>query len=576
MKRRHASRRRCRSSTRSWDGLGALPHFDLFILSDTTNPDIWIAEEAAFLALRERTGGEQQIFYRRRPKNQARKAGNIAEWVRRFGGAYDHMLVLDADSVMSGETLVRLAARMEAQPTVGLIQTLPIIVNGETLFARVQQFAGRLYGPLIAHGITWWHGAEGNYWGHNAIIRTAAFAQAAGLPDLKGRPPFGGHILSHDFVEAALLRRAGWAVHMLPDLKGSYEEGPPSLPALAGRDRRWCQGNLQHIAVLPARGLHPISRLHLLMGIGSYITAPLWLLFLVLGIVVSLQSSFIVPRYFPSGPSLFPEWPIVDPVRSMWVFIATLGVLLLPKLMSYIVLLRSSVSRRAFGGGLRTLASIVTETLIAGLIAPLAMLSQSSAVMTVLAGRDAGWQAQARDDGSIPFRQVVRGYLPHTLAGIVLGLVSYFVSPALMLWMLPVLLGLALSMPLVSVTAGKAGGKALRRFGVLLTPEETQPPPALIRAAAVRREMAALDRLAEGIGRLAADGMLLSAHLAMIPAERRPRKDPFDPALLLAAAKLEEAETLEELVSSLSVREKVALLGNRAALQGAICLVDRR
>ena len=557
------------------DRLGALPHFDLFILSDTTDPDIWVAEEAAFLTLRERTRGERQIFYRRRPKNQARKAGNIAEWVGRFGGAYDHMLVLDADSIMSGQTLVRLAGRMEAEPTAGLMQTLPVIANGETLFARVQQFAGRLYGPVIAQGIAWWHGAEGNYWGHNAIIRTAAFAQAAGLPHLHGRPPFGGHILSHDFVEAALLRRAGWAVHMMPDLEGSYEEGPPSLPALAERDRRWCQGNLQHIAVLPARGLHPISRLHLLMGIGSYITAPLWLLFLVLGIVVSLQSRFIQPRYFPSGPSLFPEWPVVDPVRSMWVFIGTLGVLLAPKFMSYIVLLRHPAYRLAFGGGLRALASIVAETVIAGLIAPLAMLSQSSAVVTVLAGRDAGWQAQARDDGSIPFGQVVRGYLPHTLAGIVLGVVSYLVSPALTLWMLPVLLGLALSVPLVSVTAGKAAGAAFRRIGVLLTPEENEPPPILVRASAIRRELAALDRITDGLGRLAADGMLLDAHLAMIPAARRPGIDPFDPALLLASAKLEEAKSIGNLVAGLSAPEKAALLGNRDSLRGAIRLKGR-
>ena len=245
--------------------------------------------------------------------------------MKRFGAGYDHMIILDADSLMSGDTIVRLAAAMERHPRVALIQTLPIVVNARTLFARVQQFAGRLYGPLIAAGIAWWHGSEGNYWGHNAIIRVRAFAQDAGLPELRGRKPFGGHILSHDFVEAALMRRAGWAIHMAPTLGGSFEECPPSLLDFAARDRRWCQGNLQHLAVLPAHGLHWVSRLHLLTGIGSYLTAPLWLIFLAFGILISLQAQFVRPEYFPKGFSLFPQWPAQDPVLAAWVFLGTMG-----------------------------------------------------------------------------------------------------------------------------------------------------------------------------------------------------------------------------------------------------------
>ena len=211
---------------------GAADGFDVFILSDTTDPEIFIAEEAAFLALRARLDGDN-IFYRHRPKNDAKKAGNIAEWVGRFGGGYAHMVVLDADSLMTGDTLVRLVAAMERNPGVGLIQTFPMMVNATTPFARLQQFAGRLYGPLIAHGLAWWHGADSNYWGHNAIIRTRAFAGHAGLPVLSGPRPIGGHILSHDFVEAALMRRGGLAIHMAPALGGSYEESP----ALAHRIR---------------------------------------------------------------------------------------------------------------------------------------------------------------------------------------------------------------------------------------------------------------------------------------------------------------------------------------------------
>ena len=343
--------------------LGATDAFDIFMLSDTVEPEVWIAEEAAFLALRQRTGGHGRIFYRRRTQNTARKSGNIADWVTRFGGAYQQFLILDADSVMTGELLLHLVGAMESHPDVGLIQTLPVITGGATLFARLQQFAGRVYGPLIAHGLAWWHGAEGNYWGHNALIRTRAFAEQAGLPELRGRKPFGGHIMSHDFVEAALIRRGGWAVHMLPGLGGSYEECPPSLIDLAVRDRRWCQGNLQHAAVLPARGLRWISRLHLLTGIGSYLTAPLWLLFLLTGILIALQARFVPPDYFPQGKSLFPLWPVIDPVRAMWMFVGTMGLLLAPKLLGAIVVMVHGRERRGCGGVVRLLLSVVIETI---------------------------------------------------------------------------------------------------------------------------------------------------------------------------------------------------------------------
>ncbi len=222
------------------ESLNATSHgklFDWFVLSDSTDPDIWVAEEKALLALREAVGGPR-LYYRHRADNTARKAGNISEWITRFGASYDFMIVLDADSLMTGQTIVRLVHAIEANPTAGLVQTLPMIVNARSLFSRVQQFAGRLYGPIIAAGVAWWHGSESNYWGHNAIIRVRAFAEAASLPQLRGRRPFGGHILSHDFVEAALMRRAGWGIYMLPTLGGSYEEVPPSLLDFAARDRR--------------------------------------------------------------------------------------------------------------------------------------------------------------------------------------------------------------------------------------------------------------------------------------------------------------------------------------------------
>ncbi|PHK96430.1 glucans biosynthesis glucosyltransferase MdoH [Pseudoroseomonas rhizosphaerae] len=545
---------------------GAMARFDIFILSDTTQPEIWVAEEAAFLGLRERTGDAARIFYRRRPKNTERKAGNIADWVRRWGAAYPQMLVLDADSVMEADTILRLADAMERHPDVGLIQTLPIIAGGNTLFARMQQFAGRVYGPLIAEGIAWWHGTEGNYWGHNAIIRTRAFAEAAGLPELRGRKPFGGHILSHDFVEAALMRRAGWAIHMVPWLRGTYEESPPSLMDLAIRDRRWCQGNLQHAAVLPARGLHWVSRLHLLTGIGSYITAPIWLVFLIMGVLLAVQARFIRPEYFPAGqPSLFPDWPVVDPVRAMWVFIGTMALLLAPKLMAWFALLFHARDRRGSGGAIRAFLSILLETLVAGLLAPVTMLTQSADVAGILLGHDSGWNAQRRDDGSVPLGQVARLYWRHTLFGLAFGAAAWLVSPYLALWMSPVVLGLALAIPLAALTARRDVGLGLRRLGLLLTPEEREAPAVLSRARQLQRELAAAAPEPD-VRRLFREPALLEAHRGMLPPPRRPRLDPLDPALLLGLAKLEEAETLEE-AARLPRAELAAVLADARGLR---------
>ncbi|MFL5286902.1 MAG: glucans biosynthesis glucosyltransferase MdoH [Rhodopila sp.] len=552
-------------------GAGVADRFDIFILSDTTDPDVWVEEEAAFLALRAAAGPEARIFYRHRKQNTARKAGNIADWVTRWGGAYPQFLILDADSIMEAEALVRLVEAMDAHADVGLIQTLPVITGGTTLFTRMQQFAGRVYGPLIAHGIAWWHGAEGNYWGHNALIRTQAFAEQAGLPELRGRKPFGGHILSHDFVEAALIRRGGWAVHMLPALRDSYEEGPPSLMDLSIRDRRWCQGNLQHAAVLPARGLHWISRLHLLTGIGSYITAPLWLLFLLVGILISLQARFVLPDYFPAGKSLFPQWPVIDPVRAMWVFIGTMGLLLAPKLLGALAIVVRREDRHGCGGVLRLFLSVVMETILAGLIAPVVMLTQTIDVAAILLGRDSGWNAQRRDDGSIPLRVTARQYRRHTVIGMLIGGAAWAVSPYLALWMLPVVLGLALAIPLAAVTGRRDVGLVLQRWGLLRTPEEVHPPAVLARAASLFVSHVTL-KAVPGIERLLDDPALMRAHRNMLPPSRRPGVDPLDVPLLVATAKLREAASLESAWTGMSRDERRACLLDATALDLAMDL----
>ncbi len=466
---------------------GQMAQFDFFVLSDTTRDDIRKHEEHAFRALRERIGNAANLFYRLRSDNRERKAGNVAEWVRRFGGAYPQMLILDADSLMTGDTIVRLVGAMERNADVALVQTLPMIVNGNTLFARMQQFAGRVYGPVIAHGIAWWHGAESNYWGHNAIIRTSAFAQQGGLPELRGPKPFRGTVLSHDFVEAALLRRGGWALHMIPNLGGSYEEGPPSLTDMLVRDRRWCQGNLQHSAVLPARGLHWVSRWHLLMGIGHYFTSPMWAMLMLVGLAIPLYKAGLgldmltLPGFSPSA-----YWRDQDPERFLWVFILTMSVLLAPKFMGWLTLFFDRDTRRGCGGVVRSFLSMLLETLLAALMAPVTMYVQSRGVAEVLSGKDSGWDAQRRDDGTLPWSGLVRSYGSVTVLGVVAGVMSYLISPSLAAWMAPVILGLLLSIPIVAFTSARGPGLVLRRWKIFSIPEEHTPPTVLVRAAELR------------------------------------------------------------------------------------------
>lgn len=454
--------------------------FDFFILSDTTRPEIRVREAGAFAALRRRIDGGSPLYYRLRADNHERKAGNIAEWVRRFGGAYPQMLILDADSLMTGKSIVRLAMAMERHSGVGLIQTLPVVVNGNTVFARMQQFAGRVYGRVLATGNAWWHGTDGNYWGHNAIIRTAAFAGCAGLPALPGRKPFGGAILSHDFVEAALLRRGGWAVHLVPGLGGSFEEGPPSLTDMLVRDRRWCQGNLQHAGVLPARGLHWLSRWHLVTGIGHYITAPIWAMLIVIGLLMTMSGEWAAVGSVPETVGREAQ------ARFLWVFGLTMLLLIGPKLLGFLLTFFDPWARRGCGGARRMLGGLLLETALTTLMAPITMYVQSRGVLEVLAGRDSGWESQRRDDGTLPWWGLVRQYGGVTLCGVLLAVAATLVSPPLALWMSPVLGGMILSIPLVALTSAPSPSRWLRRAGIFRTPEESTPPPVLARAQGLR------------------------------------------------------------------------------------------
>jgi membrane glycosyltransferase len=551
----------------SVEATGEGAHFDFFILSDTTDPDIWVAEEVAFFALRERLGPKTRVYYRHRAQNLGRKAGNIADFVTRWGGAYAHMIVLDADSLMTGECILALTRAMEADPHAGIIQSLPLILNRNTLFARVQQFAARFYGPIVAAGLSAWSGKDGNYWGHNAIIRLAAFAGHAGLPSLPGKPPFGGHILSHDFVEAALIRRGGWSVSMLPDLEGSYEEGPPSLIDLAVRDRRWCQGNLQHARVILARGLQWSSRQHFATGIAAYVASPLWLMQLIVGLLLVLQTRFVRPEYFTREFSLYPAWPRFDAERALSLFILTMAVLLVPKALGWLFALCDARTRRDAGGAIRLTLSALLEIVISALLAPVLMLIQSGSVFQILFGRDTGWNPQRRDDGSIPLGNIIHRHFWHTAFGIVAGVSAYGLSPYLFAWMSPTILGLVLAIPLSAASGLRRLGLGLRRVGLLLTPEERSPPTIVARANALTEELSALGiDETDGLRVVHGDLTMRQRHIQLLPEAPRRTRGEVEPHRAVAEAKLIDAETFEEASSWLKGRERNIVLSDRALI----------
>lgn len=540
--------------------------FDFFFLSDTTDPDIWIAEERAFLALRERLPGVG-VHYRHRPKNTARKAGNIGDFVTHWGGNYAHMLVLDADSLMTGETIVALADAMEKDPDAGIIQTLPRLINRNTLIARLQQFAAGVYGPVVAAGLSVWSGRDGNYWGHNAIIRMEAFASSAGLPDLPGKPPFGGHILSHDFVEAGLIRRRGYAVYMLPLLGGSYEESPPSLMDLAIRDRRWCQGNLQHSRVIGSRGLHWATRQHFATGIMSYVSSPLWLVQLLIGLLLALQAAFIRPEYFTNQFTLFPAWPVFDSERALNLFIITMAILLAPKVFGWFITLVNGPARRGSGGMFMLTLSAILEILLSALIAPVMMLIQSSSVFSIISGRDTGWKTQRRDDGSIPFGAIVQRHWRHTALGVVAAIAAFSISPYIFAWMSPTIVGLWLAVPTSWASASAGIGWGLRHMRLLLIPEETRPPEVAERAHRLGSEFEALnleDHKALDLVHGDRDFREAHQHIIQVPPQRVRGK--IDTDRVIAEAKLTDAQSIEEARAWLSGREIVLVLHDRALI----------
>ena len=469
-----------RATYESLDRTGQLDRFDFFILSDSTNPDRWVEEELRWSELVRDLDALGKIYYRRRMFNEERKSGNVRDFLNTWGKRYRYFLCCDADSIMRGETLVDLVKLMEVHPNVGLIQTVPALFNAESLFGRIQQFANRLYAPVFISGLNYWALDFGNYWGHNAIIRTEPFMQFCDLPQLPGNKPFGGQILSHDFVEAALMLRENWAVWLAYDLEGSYEEAPQSLVENAQRERRWCQGNLQHGLVLFAKGLRGVSRMHLILGIFGYVASPLWLAFLIafnwiyFAQKLTGLSDITVQSFNPYLKNLS------GTAHAFLVFVICMAVIMLPKFLSLIDLARDWPRRAQFGGLLNATAGVVGETVFSTLHAPMLMLWHTRFVITNLAGISVGWATQSRTAEGTEWVYAVRRHWGHTLIGVLWGWFTWQFETALFWWFTPVLAGMILSIPLSVLTSRRSLGSHAKTLGLFLTPEETHPPLELV------------------------------------------------------------------------------------------------
>lgn len=468
--------------------LDAIRSFHFFVLSDSGDPVACRNEEAAWVRLCRDLEAGGRVFYRRRRDNAGKKAGNIKEFCERWGRCYEYMVVLDADSVMAGRTILEMVRRMDQEPQLGLLQAWPVPINGATLFARVQQFAAAAYGRLIAAGLSRLMEPHATYWGHNAIVRTDAFMQSCGLPRLPGREPLGGEILSHDFVEAALLLRRGWRVRIMRDGQGSYEEAPPNLLDHTKRDRRWCQGNLQHARLLYADGLKAASRFNFMLGIFSYGASLLWLSFMVVAVIAAANP-------IPFGTETLRAWLMTlqgmeAPGGTPWLIALTAILLLGPKLLGLSLIVLDGARRHAFGGTLKLAGGGLVELLFTAMIAPVMMLLHAEFVVSILAGRSVKWTPQRRDGEAVAWVDAARTLGPRCAVGIALAAFACWWAPALVWWMAPLLAGFTLAVPVAVWSSCERAGERLRRFGILLTPSETMPHPTVSRLRELRTRTA--------------------------------------------------------------------------------------
>jgi membrane glycosyltransferase len=463
-----------RATCESVAATGHVQAFDVFVLSDTSDPATQKAERAAWEDLRTQlaTHPDQpqiEVYYRLRKRRADRKAGNVADFCRRWGKDYRYMVVLDADSVMSGDCLVSMVKLMEANPTAGIIQTATQAIGHMTLHARAQQFASRVTGRLFTLGMQFWQMGESHYWGHNAIIRIEPFMQHCALAHIPGKGGMSGSIMSHDFVEAALMRRAGYHVWLVADLVGSYEQQPPDLLAELQRDRRWCQGNLQNSRLIAEPGIHPVHRSMFGTGAMAYLSAPLWLCFLTMGTALWL-----------SGSPMVSNWALLPgELLTLWAW--TLCMLFLPRVLGLAAVLINR-QQQAYGGTVSLLRSAVLETLIALLQAPIRMLAHSMFVLVALTGLKLEWKSPPREATAVPWRTALQQLSPMSMVIVLLAAGITLIDPSALVWLLPVGLPLLLAIPMTVLTSQVGMGIAMRTNNYLLIPEESKSPAVLRRA----------------------------------------------------------------------------------------------
>ena len=456
-----------RATCESLAATGAARLFEVYVLSDTGDAAVRDQELAAWHELRSVLGDSVRVHYRWRQRRTKRKAGNVADFCRRWGRKHRYMVVLDADSVMSGDCLVSLVRLMEAHPQAGIIQTAPVACGQDTLHARAQQFAGRVTGRLFTAGMQYWQLGESHYWGHNAIIRVAPFMQHCALAPLPGKGGLSGDILSHDFVEAALMRRAGWQVWLVTDLQGSYEQVPTNLLEELQRDRRWCQGNLQNARLIAEPGLHPVHRAMLFTGAMAYLSAPLWFAFVLVGAIA----------WALGAPSM--RVPSLE-LLALWG--GTLLMLALPRALGVLALMGGE-RRRRFGGAGALLRGAVVEALLSALQAPVRMVAHSLFVVVALTGWKLDWKSPAREATVVPWRDAaLRFGVAGAVAALAMALL-WQVDTLAALWLMPIALPLVLAVPVSVLTSHVGAGRWVRRQQLLITPEEAWMPTVLRRAA---------------------------------------------------------------------------------------------
>ncbi len=452
-----------------------LQHFDIYVLSDSTSVAHGIAEEIYWARLCKDVDGFGKIFYRRRKLRIHKKSGNVSDFCRRWGWQYTYMVTLDADSLMSGDELIKMVNMMEARPDIGILQTAPMAMNQTSLIARLQQFASHVYAPLFFIGLRFWQLDESGFWGHNAIIRTEPFMKYCALPILPGGPPFGGEILSHDFVEAALMRRAGWGVWLSHELESSYEELPPNLLAELSRDKRWCQGNIQHLRLLFMHGIRCGHKILFLQGNLFYFSSLMWFLLLILMTSNAITNFFVKPDYFTAERSLFPIWTVEYYGLSMLLLTATAIFLFTPKMLSFILIALNPKKCAQFGGVWRLGLSILLETVFSTLLAPLRMVFHTWYVLSNLIGQKLSWKAQARLLKKTSFREAFRAHWPATLIALLWASIAYAVNQTLFWWISVIVTPLIFGIPISIFYSYSSVGLFFRKLGLFLVPTETSP-----------------------------------------------------------------------------------------------------